>query len=151
MPELDRYALVELAQVLERVTRHYDEWRFHMVYRTLFDYVGDLSAVYLDVLKDRLYADAPDSVSRRSAQTVLARILGVLVRVLAPILSFTCEEVWDFMPETLRDAESVQLSDWPTVEMPHDADAAAPPTYAIVLETRERRRTRRSRRRAPAR
>ena len=118
MPELDRYALWQLSDVVERVTKHYDEWRFHMVYRTLFDYVGDLSAVYLDVLKDRLYADAPDSVSRRSAQLVLARILGVLVRVLAPVLSFTCEEVWDYMPESLRDEPSVHLSDWPSVEAP---------------------------------
>ncbi len=106
MPELDRFALVDLADLVERVTRHYDEWRFHMVYRSTLDYVGNLSSVYLDVLKDRLYADAPDSVSRRSAQTVLARILSALVRILAPVLSFTCEEVWGFMPErTARRAE----------------------------------------------
>ncbi len=60
----------------------------------------------------------------------------MLVRVLAPILSFTCEEVWDFMPETLRDAESVHLSDWPVVHMPHDADQLTA-AYAIVVETRE--------------
>ncbi len=137
MPELDRYALVHLADVLERVTKNYDEWRFHMVYRTLFDYVGELSAVYLDVLKDRLYADAADSVSRRSAQTVLATILGVLVRVLAPILSFTAEEVWEFMPEALRDAESVHLSDWPTVELPAEDAAALRDAFATVLAVRE--------------
>ena len=136
MPELDRHALVQLADVLERVTHHYDEWRFHLVYRALLDYVGDLSAVYLDVLKDRLYADAPDSVSRRSAQTVLARILGVLVRALAPILSFTCEEVWDFMPETLRDGHSVHLSDWPVMGMPNDAAQLAA-VYSTVLDIRE--------------
>ena len=108
--------MTQLANVLADVTKAYDEWRFHVVFRTIYDYVGDLSGVYLDVLKDRLYADAPDSVSRRSAQTVLSAILGVLVRVLAPILSFTAEETWQYMPEALRDAESVHLSDWPVLD-----------------------------------
>jgi isoleucyl-tRNA synthetase len=108
-----------------------------MVYRSLLDYVGDLSSVYLDVLKDRLYADAPASVSRCSAQTVLARILGVLVRVLAPVLSFTCEEVWGYAPETLRDAESVHLSDWPTLELDSALSAAVRDAYVVVLQARE--------------
>ncbi len=137
MPVLDRFALVELSEVLSKVTHHYDEWRFHMVYRTILDYAGDLSSVYLDVVKDRLYADAPDSASRRSAQTVLARILGVLVRVLAPVLSFTCEEVWGFMPESLRDAESVQLSEWPAMELPADQAARIAATFSVVIEARE--------------
>src|SRR5512145_828918 len=63
MPELDRWALVHLSDTLDRVTKHYDEWRFHMVYRTIFDYVGELSGVYLDVLKDRLYSDGATSAS----------------------------------------------------------------------------------------
>jgi isoleucyl-tRNA synthetase len=137
MPELDRFAIVQLADLASRVTTAYDEWRFHVVYRSVYDYVGELSSVYLDVLKDRLYADAPKSLSRRSAQTVLAQILGVLVRMLAPILSFTCEEVWHFMAEDLRDARSVHLSDWPSVAV--DADEAAELTriYADVLAVRE--------------
>ncbi|PKQ10013.1 MAG: isoleucine--tRNA ligase [Actinobacteria bacterium HGW-Actinobacteria-9] len=137
MPDLDRWALVHLSDTLERVTKHYDEWRFHMVYRTLFDYVGELSGVYLDVLKDRLYSDEASSVSRRSAQTVLAQILGVLVRVLAPVLSFTCEEVWEFAPESLRDAESVHLSDWPRLELSTQDASAIRDAYAVVLEVRD--------------
>ncbi|HSK46960.1 MAG TPA: isoleucine--tRNA ligase, partial [Coriobacteriia bacterium] len=137
MPELDRFALVQLSDVLGKVTKHYDEWRFHMVYRTIFDYVGELSSVYLDVMKDRLYADATDSVSRRSAQTVLAEILGVLVRVLTPILSFTCEEVWTFMPESLRDEESVQLSDWPVLQLPAEEGDSLRATYTTVLDVRD--------------
>ncbi|NTU71746.1 MAG: isoleucine--tRNA ligase [Coriobacteriia bacterium] len=136
MPELDRFALAQLDELLGKVTNHYDEWRFHMVYRTIYDYVGDLSSVYLDVLKDRLYADGATSASRRSAQTVLTEILGVLVRVLAPVLTFTCEEVWQFMPAGLRDADSVQLTDWPTVAVSSDA-AALLSGYATVLEARE--------------
>jgi len=137
MPELDRVALAQLADMLERVTGHYDEWRFYQAMRAVSDYLGDLSAVYLDVLKDRLYADAPASVSRRSAQTVLAAILGVLVRVLAPVLSFTCEEVWEFMPAGLGDAVSVHLADWPTVSVPAEEAAALLADYAVVLEVRE--------------
>ena len=118
MPELDRFALVQLSALADSVTQAYDEWRFHVVYRRVYDYVTDLSAVYLDVLKDRLYADGAASTSRRSAQTVLAAILGVLVRLLTPILSFTCEEVWHFMPEAMRDAESVHLTGWPRPHVP---------------------------------
>lgn len=136
LPELDRFALAQLADLTQKVTKHYDNWRFHLVYRTIFDYVGDLSSVYLDALKDRLYAEAPGSMQRRAAQTVLAEILGVLVRVLAPILSFTCEEVWDFMPASLKDEESVHLSDWPVLELPADA-ADLLVRYAVVLEARE--------------
>ena len=137
MPELDRYAVARLADVLKEVTAEYDAWRFHSVYRKLYDYVGDLSSVYLDVLKDRLYADGATSVSRRSAQTVLAQIVAVLVRVLAPVLSFTCEEVWQLMPEALRDAESVHLSDWPVFAVPEEQAAKLRADYAIVLEVRE--------------
>jgi len=137
MPELDRFALAQLAEVLERVTTAYDEWRFHVVYRTIYEYVGELSSVYLDVLKDRLYADEARSVSRRSAQTVLAQVLAVLVRVLMPILSFTCEEVWGFMPASMRDAESVQLSDWPLVDVPAEEAAQLRSAYPTVLGVRE--------------
>ena len=137
MPEIDRWAMAELADLVERVTTAYDEWRFHVVYRAVYDYVGDLSSVYLDVLKDRLYADAPSSAARRSAQTVLTEILGVLVRILAPILTFTAEEVWDFMPAALRDADSVQLSGWAKVDVPTEASAVLRSEYAVVLEVRE--------------
>jgi isoleucyl-tRNA synthetase len=105
--------------------------------RTLSDYLGDLSAVYLDVLKDRLYADAADSQSRRSAQSVLARILGVLVRVLAPVLSFTCEEVWEFMPASMRDEASVHLSDWPVLAVPEKEARELRVAFGFVLEVRE--------------
>jgi len=137
MPELDRYALAELDGVLAAVTAEYDAWRFHAVYRRLYDYVGDLSSVYLDVVKDRLYADATASVSRRSAQTVLARILAVLVRVLAPVLSFTCEEVWQFMPQALRDERSVHLSDWPGAMIDAKEARALVEAFGEVLAVRE--------------
>jgi isoleucyl-tRNA synthetase len=139
MPELDRYALVRLGDVVDRVTNAYDDWKFHQVYHTVFNYcVTDLSSFYLDVLKDRLYSDATDSVSRRSAQTVLARILVDLVRVVAPVLSFTAEEVWQFAPEKLRDgAVSVHLAGWPEVEVPAEEAGTLRDTYGSVLEVRD--------------
>ncbi len=139
MPELDRYALVRLSDVVDRVTKAYDEWKFHQVYHTIFNYcVIDLSSFYLDVLKDRLYSDAADSVSRRSAQTVLAQMLQALVRLVAPVLTFTSEEVWQFMPEALRgDAVSVQLAGWPRIDVPVAEAEALRSAYGTVLEVRE--------------
>ncbi|MCE5203729.1 MAG: isoleucine--tRNA ligase [Coriobacteriales bacterium] len=139
MPELDRFALAQLADLVGRVTASYDDWRFHQVFHAVYGYcVTDLSAVYLDVLKDRLYADAPGSVGRRSAQTVLAQILTTLVRLVAPILAFTAEEVWQFMPETLRGGHvSVHLAGWPELDVPEQEGAALRGVYAVVLQVRD--------------
>jgi len=139
MLELDRYAMVTLADLVDRVTKAYDEWRFHMVYRHIYDYcVTELSAFYLDVLKDRLYADAATGRERRSAQTVLAAMLSAMVRLVAPVLTFTSEEIWQFMPEAMRDgAESVQLAGWPTVDVPADESGALRDAYAVVMAVRD--------------
>jgi len=139
MPELDRYAMVMLADLVDRVTKAYDEWRFHMVYRHIYEYCGtDLSSFYLDVLKDRLYADGADSRERRSAQTVLAAILTAMVRLVAPVLTFTSEEIWQFMPASMRGgAVSVQLAGWPTVDVPAGEAERLRADYAVVLEVRD--------------
>jgi len=138
MEELDRYAMVRLADLVRDVTAAYDEWRFHAVYRHIYEYCGaDLSSFYLDVLKDRLYADGAGSRERRSAQTVLSAILDAMVRLVAPILTFTSEEVWLAMPEALRgDVVSVQLGGWPAVATdPIAGDLRA--VYGTVLEVKD--------------
>ncbi len=139
MLELDRYALVDLADLVRDVTEAYDGWRFHIVYRRLYDYcVGDLSSFYLDVLKDRLYAEAAGSRERRSAQTALASILTAMVRLVAPILTFTAEEIWQTMAEPFRDgAVSVQLAGWPAIDVPAQEAERLRRSYAHVLEARE--------------
>lgn len=138
MPEIDRYALAHLADVVAVVSREYDGWRYHRVFRALYDYcVTDLSAFYLDVLKDRLYSDGADSVSRRSAQTVLSRLIVALAQMFAPILAFTTEEVWQEMPATLRSADSVHLSGWPSMEVPEDEANRLLKTWGTVLEARD--------------
>ena len=92
-----------LRQTLEfasEVKESYEEFAFHKIYHRLNHFcIVDLSAFYFDVLKDRLYISAPKSLARRSAQTAIWRIGEALVRLLAPIMSFTSEEVWDYLPK----------------------------------------------------
>ncbi len=93
--ELDQWILVRAEEVVSRSRIWYDEFAFHKVYRAVYDFATvDLSSIYFDVLKDRLYTSAPKSLARRSAQTALHRLALALVRLFAPILSFTMEEVW---------------------------------------------------------
>ncbi|MDR3052822.1 MAG: isoleucine--tRNA ligase [Coriobacteriales bacterium] len=143
---LDRWALVRLQELMTTVTEAYDAFKFHNAYHAIYDYVVcDLSAVYLDALKDRLYSDAPKSVARRSAQVVLLHILEVMVRQLAPILTFTCDEVWDNYPDGLRgedQAEAVQLAGWPgdadfSPAIPGGEAQAILADYAVVLSVRD--------------
>lgn len=100
---LDRFALDTAARMHDRVQQAYTDFEFHKVFHGLHNYcVTDLSAVYLDILKDRLYASAATSTERRSAQTALYRILCFLLRDMAPLLSFTAEEIFLGLPEDLR-------------------------------------------------
>jgi isoleucyl-tRNA synthetase len=103
MQELDRWALHRLQEMGARVQRAYDNFEFHPVYHSLHNFcVLDLSSFYLDIIKDRLYVSSPKSAARRSAQTAMNEILNVLVRLMAPVLSFTAEEIWQHMPEEGR-------------------------------------------------
>jgi len=87
----------------ERVQEAYFSYEFHKMFHTLHNLCAtDLSAFYLDILKDRLYASAPDSAERRSAQTAMWRVLMLLIRAMAPVLSFTAEEVFQYLPEALK-------------------------------------------------
>ncbi|MBF0284966.1 MAG: isoleucine--tRNA ligase [Magnetococcales bacterium] len=112
--EIDRWALDRLAHLVERVEQAYEAFAFHRVYQELHYFCSvDLGAFYLDVLKDRLYCDGADSASRRGAQTVLNQLLESLVRLMAPILSFTAEEVWREMASRSPREDSVHLAAFP--------------------------------------
>lgn len=116
MSEIDKWALLRLEQVLETVTDAYENYQFHVMYHAVHNYCTvDLSAIYLDVIKDRLYTEKTNSTIRRSAQTAMYQILDTLVKILAPVLSFTAEEVWQNMPKTSHKEESVLLTDWPVL------------------------------------
>lgn len=114
--ELDKWAILKLAKLVKRVTKAYDDYEFHVVYHGVHNFCTvDLSAFYLDVVKDRLYTSQASSLERRSAQTVIYDICTALVKVLTPILAFTTEEIWSYLPLENK-PESVQLAGWPSIE-----------------------------------
>ncbi len=111
MDEIDQYMLRQTCAFAEDVRKAYDEFAFHKIYQRVNNFcIVDLSAFYFDVLKDRLYTSAPSSKGRRSAQTVVWKVGEALVRVVAPILTFTSEEVWQYLPPVPNRDESVHLS-----------------------------------------
>ena len=137
MHSLDQYILLRAAEVTKDVREHYNSFTFHRLYQRLKDFcIVDLSAIYFDVLKDRLYTSAPKSLARRSAQTALWRMGEALVRLLAPVMSFTADEVWQHLPITLRRIagvvrgrpESVHLELFPA---PQDLTGAVPANFDI--------------------
>ena len=114
MEALDQYMLRQSCAFATDVRNAYEEFAFHKIYHRVNHFcIVDLSAFYFDVLKDRLYISAPKSQARRSAQTAIWRIGEALVRLLAPVMSFTCEEIWPYMPKVADRLESVHLSKFP--------------------------------------
>ena len=114
---LDRYMLARTRDLVEKILSWYEAFEFHRVYQAVNEFaIVDLSAFYLDVLKDRMYTFAPTSHARRSAQTVLWRITEALVRLVAPILSFTADEVWEYLPAIEGREASVHLALFPKPE-----------------------------------
>ncbi|HXR40072.1 MAG TPA: isoleucine--tRNA ligase [Terracidiphilus sp.] len=114
---LDRYMLARTRELTEKIRGWYAAFEFHRVYHAVNEFcIVDLSAFYLDVLKDRMYTFAPASQARRSAQTVLWQITEALVRLVAPILSFTADEVWEYLPEVEGREASVHLALFPRPE-----------------------------------
>ena len=114
---LDRYMLARTRELTEKILGFYEAFEFHRVYHAVNEFaIVDLSSFYLDVLKDRMYTFAPTSTERRSAQTVLWQITEALVRLVAPILSFTADEVWEYLPKLPGREESVHLALFPKPE-----------------------------------
>jgi isoleucyl-tRNA synthetase len=114
MPEIDQWILFRTEDLVRRCLAAYQEYAFHKVYRAAYDFATiDLSSIYFDVLKDRLYTTAPKSHARRSAQTAIYRLSYALVRLLAPLLAFTSEEVWMHMTKPDGAPESVHLALFP--------------------------------------
>ena len=111
--EIDKWALNKLEILKRRVTENYEKYEFYNLFQDIHYFAGvDMSAFYLDIIKDRLYTEGTNSLDRKSAQTVMTEILLTLTKMIAPILSFTAEEIWDTLPEALKDEESVLLTSW---------------------------------------
>ncbi len=114
MESIDQFMLRQTAELNDQVQRWYEEFAFHKIYQRVNQFcVVDLSAFYFDVLKDRLYTAAPNSCARRSAQTAIWVIGETLVKLLAPVMSFTCDEVWQYLPKTAERAASVHVVKFP--------------------------------------
>jgi isoleucyl-tRNA synthetase len=113
---LDQYWLLRTAELGDRVRGFYESFEFHRIYHLLNEFAVDLSTGFIDVVKDRLYTSAPHSHGRRSAQTATWRIAEALVRLVAPIMSFTADEIWSFLPGITSRPESVHLAHFPKAE-----------------------------------
>ncbi len=126
MLDLDSWALGELDSVIARVRAAYEAYEFHTVYHTLYDFCTvTLSARYFDILKDRLYTFAPRNPARRSAQTALYRIVDALARMLATLLVFTADEIWENLPGDESRGTSVHLAELPAPSGKRDENLAA--------------------------
>jgi isoleucyl-tRNA synthetase len=117
LEEIDRWMLDRTAELVKKCREWYANYEFHRVYHAIHDYcVVDLSAIYFDVLKDRLYTKAAKSKARRSALTAIWKITSALVRLAAPVLVFTAEEIWKYLPKASGDPESVHMALFPEAE-----------------------------------
>ncbi|HXE76403.1 MAG TPA: isoleucine--tRNA ligase [Candidatus Xenobia bacterium] len=139
MEEIDRWILARTAELAARARQAFDRYEFFKVYHALYGFCTvDLSAVYFDILKDRLYTSYPRATARRSAQTALYRIADALVRLVAPLLVFTAEEVWQHLPGATQRAPSVHVTEFPD---PKELDAGLPADRAArwekLLEVRD--------------
>ncbi len=113
--EIDKWALIKLNALIDKVKAAYDVFDFHIVVSSIHNFcITDMSNFYLDIIKDRLYCTGEKSVDRRAAQTAMYKILSALARMLAPILSFTAEEIWKYIPHTASDdTRSICMNDMP--------------------------------------
>jgi isoleucyl-tRNA synthetase len=136
MFDIDRFALHTLNQLVVKSRKAYEAYEFHFIYHALYNYCTlDLSAFYLDILKDRLYTSAPQSKARRSAQTVLHVIVDTIARLMAPILPFTSDEIWRYMPEHSGKDASIHLASLPDVN--HEwQDESLAERWNLLLQVR---------------
>jgi isoleucyl-tRNA synthetase len=136
---IDQYMLRQAVEASADVQRSYEEFAFHKIYHRINNFCGvELSAFYFDILKDRLYTSAAKSAKRRAAQTAIWRIGEALGRLLAPIMSFTCEEVWQYLPALAGRLESVHLTTFPEpadIFGANEPEIAADPKQAADWQT----------------
>jgi isoleucyl-tRNA synthetase len=137
MLEFDRYALHKLAVLEENVDKYYENFEFYKVYREYMQFCSTfLSSFYFDVLKDRLYTFKNDSLGRRSGQTVVYKMAVKLIKMIAPVLSYTADEAWQYMPEGLKNEKHIQWELWndkPEVKM----DALKAAEWDSLVKVRE--------------
>jgi isoleucyl-tRNA synthetase len=135
--EIDRWILHRFQRLVERVLKAYEEYEFHVIYHAIHNFcVVDLSSLYLDILKDRLYTSAPSAPKRRSAQNAIYQVLKGMVKLMAPVLAFTADEVWRYLPQEGSEEESVHVASFPRLEEKF-LDEALEERWTQVWDTRE--------------
>ena len=124
--DIDRWALARLNALIKTARNGYDTYQFHLVYHAVNNFCTiDMSKLYIDITKDRVYVEKSDSPARRSAQSAMYRIISALDRIIAPMLAFTAEEIWQAMPHSAADNKtSVYLNDLPTPSPEYEFDGA---------------------------
>ena len=139
MEELDKWALTKLDALVAACKKAYNAYEFHTVSHIINDFcVVELSSFYLDIIKDRLYCELPDGLRRRSAQTALFLILDAMAKLFAPILAFTCDEIWQSMPHRKEDdARNVLLNQMPEGFAEYALDEAAMAKWDTVIKLRQ--------------
>ncbi len=139
MEELDKWALTKLAELVKTCRNSYNNYEFHMVSHAINDFcVVELSSFYLDILKDRLYCEDRNGLRRRSAQSALFLIFDAMAKLFAPILAFTCDEIWQEMPH--RDSDDVRnilLNQMPEDLSAYALDAEAMAKWASIMQLRQ--------------
>ncbi|HHT47109.1 MAG TPA: isoleucine--tRNA ligase [Firmicutes bacterium] len=135
LEEIDRWALHRLYKLVQKTTRAFENYEYHQVFHALHNFaVVDMSNFYFDITKDRLYVLAEDSRSRRAVQTVLAEVLQTLTLLISPVLSFTAEEIWSYIP--FKNGESVMLASWPDLPSYYQDEELAE-RWEVILQLRE--------------
>ena len=136
LQDIDRWILLRLQKLISRVGEAYNNFEFHMAFHGLHNFCTvDLSSLYLDILKDRLYTSPASSPQRRAAQTALFKILDALVRLMAPVLSFTAEEVWEHIPGAKESAQSIHFTLLPEAESSY-VDTNLEERFELLLKVR---------------
>jgi isoleucyl-tRNA synthetase len=139
LEELDKWALTKLDALNAQIRKAYNGYEFHMVTHAINDFcVVELSSFYLDILKDRLYCEEQSGLRRRSAQTALYLILDAMAKLFAPILAFTCDEIWQSMPHLASDDKrNVLLNQMPESFEGYKLDDAAMEKWATIMKLRQ--------------
>ncbi len=137
MNVIDRWAIDKLQELISRVRDAYENFMFHRVFSLIYNFCTvEMSSIYMDVLKDRMYCDAADSASRRSGQTAMYQILDALIRMLAPVLVHTAEEAWAAVPHKSENVDTVHLASMPKAD-PAFNPAANAPLWESVMTLRD--------------
>ena len=139
LEELDKWALTKLDKLVKACRKSYNGYEFHMVSHAINDFcVVELSSFYLDIIKDRLYCEDRTGLRRRSAQTALYLIVDAMAKVFAPILAFTCDEIWQSMPHLASDDKrNVLLNQMPAGFESYMLDDAAMDQWAVIMKLRQ--------------